>query len=160
MNDLLNINCCRLVLTFNLNCRQCPSELREAVASIIFASPRCSDLPDLLQVKNLFTAKYGKEFISAVCELQPDTNVNRTIIEKLSVSPPSAQTKLKLLKEIAKEHNVSWNPSETELEFSKKHDDLLELLDIIARKKREIQSEDKNRHKGILKASENEDPSI
>ena len=63
----------------NVNCRECPPELREAVASIIFAAPRCSDLPDLLQVKNLFTAKYGKEFVSAVSELRPDTSVNRTV---------------------------------------------------------------------------------
>ncbi|XP_056696569.1 uncharacterized protein [Spinacia oleracea] len=106
--------------------RQCPSELQEAIASIIFAAPRCSDLPDLLQVKNLFTSKYGKEFISAVCELRPDTSVNRTIIEKLSANAPSAQLRLKLLKDIAKEYNVNWDSSETEVEFSKKHDDLLD----------------------------------
>ncbi|XP_021723804.1 IST1 homolog [Chenopodium quinoa] len=106
--------------------RQCPSELQEAIASIIFAAPRCSDLPDLLQVKNLFTSKYGKEFISAVSELRPDTSVNRTIIEKLSVNAPSGQLKLKLLKEIAKEFNVNWDSSETEVEFQKKHDDLLD----------------------------------
>uniref|UniRef100_A0A803KV01 IST1 homolog n=1 Tax=Chenopodium quinoa TaxID=63459 RepID=A0A803KV01_CHEQI len=105
--------------------RQCPSELQEAIASVIFAAPRCSDLPDLLQVKNLFTSKYGKEFISAVSELRPDTSVNRTIIENLSVNAPSAQLKLKLLKEIAKEFNVNWDSSETEAEFQKKHDDLL-----------------------------------
>lgn len=69
-----------IVLTIvKYDCRQCPSELQEAIASIIFAAPRCSDLPDLLQVKNLFTSKYGKEFISAVCELRPDTSVNRTV---------------------------------------------------------------------------------
>lgn len=54
-------------------------ELREAVASIIFAAPRCSDIPDLLQVRNLFAAKYGKEFIAAASELRPDTSVNRTV---------------------------------------------------------------------------------
>uniref|UniRef100_A0A803MTY7 IST1 homolog n=1 Tax=Chenopodium quinoa TaxID=63459 RepID=A0A803MTY7_CHEQI len=108
--------------------RQCPSELQEAIASIIFAAPRCSDLPDLLQVKNLFTSKYGKEFISAVSELRPDTSVNRTIIEKLSVNAPSGQLKLKLLKEIAKEFNVNWDSSETEVEFQKKHDDLLNSI--------------------------------
>lgn len=59
--------------------RECPSELREAVASIIFAAPRCSDLPDLLHVRNLFAAKYGKEFIAAASELRPDTSVNRTV---------------------------------------------------------------------------------
>ncbi|XP_010681608.2 uncharacterized protein LOC104896550 isoform X1 [Beta vulgaris subsp. vulgaris] len=106
--------------------RQCPSELQEAIASIIFAASRCSDLPDLLQVKNLFTAKYGKEFISAVSELRPDTSVNRTIIEKLSLIAPPVQLRLKLLKEIAKEYNVNWDSSDTEVEFNKKHDDLLE----------------------------------
>lgn len=106
--------------------RECPPELREAVASIIFAAPRCSDLPDLMQVKNLFTAKYGKEFVSAVSELRPDTSVNRTIIEKLMVSAASPEVKLKLLKEIAQEYNVNWDSSETEAEFNKKHDDLLD----------------------------------
>lgn len=106
--------------------RECPPELQEAIASIIFAAPRCSDLPDLLQVKNLFTTKYGKEFVSAVCELRPDSSVNRTIIEKLSVSAPSPEVKLKLLKDIAKEYNVNWDSSETEAELNKKHADLLD----------------------------------
>ncbi|KAL7001142.1 hypothetical protein U1Q18_002296 [Sarracenia purpurea var. burkii] len=105
--------------------RECPSELREAVASIIFAAPRCSDVPDLLHVRNLFASKYGKEFISAASELRPDTSVNRTIIEKLSVSAPSTGVKLKVLKDIAQEYNVEWDSSKTEAEFSKKPEDLL-----------------------------------
>ncbi|KAK2971592.1 hypothetical protein RJ640_017961 [Escallonia rubra] len=106
--------------------RDCPLELREAVASIIFAAPRCSDLPDMLQIRNLFAAKYGKEFISAASELRPDTSVNRTIIEKLSVSTPPAEVKLKVLKDIAQEYNVEWDSSNTEAEFSKKPEDLLD----------------------------------
>lgn len=106
--------------------RECPSELKEAVASIIYAAPRCSDLPDLLQIKNLFAAKYGKEFIMAASELRPDTSVNRSIIEKLSASAPSPETKLKILKQIAREHNLEWDSSNTEAELSKKHDDLLD----------------------------------
>lgn len=105
--------------------RECPSELREAISSIIFAAPRCSDLPDLLQIKNLFTTKYGKEFVMAVSELRPDSSVNRTIIEKLSVSAPAAEVKLKVLNDIAQEYNLEWNSSNTEAEFSKKHEDLL-----------------------------------
>ncbi|XP_073055116.1 uncharacterized protein [Primulina eburnea] len=105
--------------------RDCPIELREAVASIIFAAPKCSDLPDLLHVRNLFAAKYGKEFIAAATELRPDTSVNRTIIEKLTVSAPPPQVKLRVLKEIAIEHNVDWDWTNTEDEFSKKHEDLL-----------------------------------
>ncbi|XP_073134620.1 uncharacterized protein [Henckelia pumila] len=105
--------------------RECPIELREAVASIVFAAPKCSDLPDLLHVRNLFAAKYGKEFIAAATELRPDTSVNRTIIEKLTVSSPPPQVKLRVLKEIALEHNVDWDSSKTEAEFSKKAEDLL-----------------------------------
>ncbi|KAB1221068.1 hypothetical protein CJ030_MR3G018947 [Morella rubra] len=105
--------------------RECPSELQEAIASIIFAAPRCSDLPELLQIKNLFTAKYGKEFVMAASELRPDSSVNRTIIEKLSVSAPAAEVRLKVLKGIAQEYNVQWDSSSTEAEFSKKHEDLL-----------------------------------
>ncbi|XP_015895613.1 uncharacterized protein LOC107429444 [Ziziphus jujuba] len=105
--------------------RECPTELREAIASIIFAAPRCSDVPDLLQLKNLFNAKYGKEFVSAISELRPDSGVNRTIIEKLSVHAPSGDVRLKVLKEIAREFNVDWDSSNTEAEFSKSHEDLL-----------------------------------
>ncbi|XP_048440624.1 IST1 homolog isoform X2 [Pyrus x bretschneideri] len=107
------------------NQRECPTELREAISSIIFAAPRCSDVPDLMQITNLFTAKYGKEFVSAVSELRPDSGVNRTIIEKLSVSAPSGEARLKVLKEIAQEYKLNWDSSDTEAEFSKKHDDLL-----------------------------------
>ncbi|RZC44329.1 hypothetical protein C5167_037283 [Papaver somniferum] len=94
----------------------------EAITSIIFAVPRCSDLPGLLQIQCLFTAKYGKEFISAAAELKPGTIVNRTIIEKLSVKAPSAEVKLSLLIEIAQKYNLHWDPSNAIAEFSKKHE--------------------------------------
>ncbi|EPS66564.1 hypothetical protein M569_08211 [Genlisea aurea] len=105
--------------------RECPTELQEAVASIIFSAPRCSDLPDLLNVRNLFSAKYGKEFVAAASQLMPGTSVNRTIIEKLSVNTPSPEAKLKVLKEIAVEYNISWDSTKTENEFSKRPEDLL-----------------------------------
>ncbi|XP_020596617.1 IST1 homolog [Phalaenopsis equestris] len=106
--------------------RNCPPELLEAVASIIFASPRCSDVPELLQVRNLLTAKYGKDFVSAAAELRPDSGVNRTVIEKLSVGAPPVDIRLKILKEISQEYNLDWDTSSTEKEFSKKHEDLLD----------------------------------
>ncbi|KAL6614717.1 hypothetical protein ACP70R_036987 [Stipagrostis hirtigluma subsp. patula] len=106
--------------------KECPLELREAIASIIFASGRCSDLPELLHLRNLFTTKYGKEFVAAAMELRPDSSVNRTIIEKLSVKAPSAESKLKVLKAIAQEYNIEWDSSNTEAEFNKKYEDLLD----------------------------------
>ncbi|XP_018485621.1 vacuolar protein sorting-associated protein IST1 isoform X2 [Raphanus sativus] len=105
--------------------KECPRELREAIASIIFAAPRCSEVPDLLQLKNLFGTKYGKEFIMVSSELRPDSGVNRTIIEKLSPASPSGEVRLKVLKEIAKEYSLNWDSSATEAEFMKSHEDLL-----------------------------------
>ncbi|ESQ34223.1 hypothetical protein EUTSA_v10008210mg [Eutrema salsugineum] len=105
--------------------KECPRELREAIASIIFAAPRCSEVPDLLQIKNLFGTKYGKEFIMVSSELRPDSGVNRTIIEKLSPASPSGEARLKILKEIAKEYSLNWDSSATEAEFLKSHEDLL-----------------------------------
>jgi len=106
--------------------KECPLELREAIASIIFASGICSDLPELMHLRNLFTTKYGKEFVAAAMELRPDSGVNRTIIEKLSVKAPSGESKLKVLKAIAQEYNVEWDSSNTEAEFNKKYEDLLD----------------------------------
>ena len=78
----LGFSFCPKNLTCFLFCclsRQCPIDLKEAVASIIFAAPRCSDLAELLQVRNLFGAKYGKEFVAAAAELRPDCGVNRLV---------------------------------------------------------------------------------
>eukprot|EP00262_Sarcandra_glabra_P020999 TRINITY_DN8589_c0_g1_i2.p1 TRINITY_DN8589_c0_g1~~TRINITY_DN8589_c0_g1_i2.p1 ORF type:complete len:541 (+),score=93.03 TRINITY_DN8589_c0_g1_i2:147-1769(+) len=105
--------------------RECPLDLKEAISSICFAAPRCSDLPELLQVQMLFVSKYGREFVLAATELMPDCGVNRQIIELLSVRAPSAETKLKLLKEIAEEHELDWDPAASETELLKPHEDLL-----------------------------------
>lgn len=38
---------------------------------------------------------------------------------------PSPETKLKLLKEIAEEHELDWDPASTETDLFKSHEDLL-----------------------------------
>jgi hypothetical protein len=50
---------------------------------------------------------------------------NWQIIEKLSVRAPPGEVKLKLMKEIAAEHDVAWDPADTEAELLKSHEDLL-----------------------------------
>lgn len=47
------------------------------------------------------------------------------LIELLSVRAPSPEKKLKLLKEIAEEHELDWDPAASESEFFKSHEDLL-----------------------------------
>ncbi|KAK6941414.1 Vacuolar protein sorting-associated protein Ist1 [Dillenia turbinata] len=59
--------------------KYCPIDLKEAVASVIFASPRCADIPELQDVRKHLTAKYGKEFVSAAIELRPECGVSRLV---------------------------------------------------------------------------------
>ncbi|XP_010543209.1 PREDICTED: uncharacterized protein LOC104816186 isoform X2 [Tarenaya hassleriana] len=106
--------------------RECPLDLKEAISSVCFAAPRCADLPELQQVQMSFVSKYGKEFVAAAAELRPDCGVNRKLVELLSVRAPSPETKLKLLKDIAEEHELDWDPAPTETEFFKSHEDLLD----------------------------------
>ncbi|KAF4384467.1 hypothetical protein G4B88_007104 [Cannabis sativa] len=105
-----------LLLLFSLH--QAPLVLinMNFILYAIFAAPRCSDVPDLLLIKNLFSTKYGKAFVSSVSELRPD-----------SVSAPSPKVKLKVLKEIAREYNLEWDSSNAEAELSKRHEDLLAI---------------------------------
>lgn len=126
--DMLELFCELIVVRLPIidSQRLCPMDLKEAISSLIFASPRCADLPELLQIRTVFAAKYGKEFAAAACELRPDCAVNRRIIEKLSVRAPSGEVKLKLMKEIAAEYNVAWDPSGAEAELLLTPEDLLD----------------------------------
>lgn len=127
--DLLELFCELIVVRLPIidMQKECPPDLRESIASLIFAAPRCADLPELLQAKQLFQSKYGREFVAAADELRPGCGVNRTIIEKLSVRAPSGESKLALLKEIAAEQNVDWDASASERELVENYpDDLLD----------------------------------
>ncbi|WJX30283.1 hypothetical protein P8452_18842 [Trifolium repens] len=96
--------------------KNCPIDLKEAVASVIFATPRCSDIPELADVKKHMTSKYGKEFASAAIEL----------VEKLSAKAPDGPTKIKILTAIAEEHNIKWEPKSFGEEDTKASQDLLD----------------------------------
>ncbi|KAH7331458.1 hypothetical protein KP509_20G034500 [Ceratopteris richardii] len=106
--------------------RECPLDLKEAVTSLIFAAPRVSDVPELLEVQTLFTFKYGRDFVVSATELQPECGVNRLVIEKLTTQAPSAKLKLEYMKQIAEEFNVDWDSSNIELEWAKSQEDLLD----------------------------------
>eukprot|EP00250_Pteridium_aquilinum_P004212 c14440_g1_i1 orf=241-1527(+) len=106
--------------------RECPLDLKEAIASLIFAAPRASDLPELQEVQTMLSFKYGQDFVASATELRPDCGVNRLVIEKLSARAPTARMKLNLMKEIVEEHNIEWDPASTELEFLKAPQDLLD----------------------------------
>ncbi|CAB4287903.1 unnamed protein product [Prunus armeniaca] len=106
--------------------RECPADLKEGIASLIFASPRCSEIPELLELRNIFEKKYGRDFVSAAVDVRPSCGVNRMLIDKLSVRTPTGEVKLKLLKEIAKEYHVEWDTSESEQELLKPPEELIQ----------------------------------
>ncbi|KAJ6733305.1 IST1 FAMILY MEMBER [Salix koriyanagi] len=106
--------------------RECPADLKEGIASLIFASPRCSEIPELVALRKIFEKKYGKDFVSAATDLRPNSGVNRLLIDKLSVRPPSGEVKLKVMKEIAKEHQIEWDTAESEKELLKAPEEIIE----------------------------------
>ncbi|MCO5576126.1 hypothetical protein L7F22_029934 [Adiantum nelumboides] len=106
--------------------KQCPINLREAVATIIYAAPRCSDVPELQRIRCYFSSKYGKAFMAIAGELRADCGVNRVVTEKLSVNRPSVEVKLKLMKEVAVEYRLNWDPSVLESQILTRHEDFLE----------------------------------
>lgn len=106
--------------------RECPADLKEGIASLLFASPRCAEIPELVSIRKCFEKKYGKEFVAAATDLRPNCGVNRLLIDKLSVKTPSGEVKLKVMKEIAKEHNVDWDTSESEKELLKPPEELID----------------------------------
>ncbi|XP_043721216.1 uncharacterized protein LOC122668747 [Telopea speciosissima] len=125
--DLLEIYCELIVARLPIieSQKSCPIDLKEAIASVIFAAPRCADLPELLDVHKHFTAKYGKEFVTSALELRPECGVGRMMVEKLSAKAPDGGTKIKILTAIAQEHNINWDPASMVDKDSKPTEDLL-----------------------------------
>mmetsp|Transcript_414 Transcript_414/g.1263 ORF Transcript_414/g.1263 Transcript_414/m.1263 type:complete len:357 (+) Transcript_414:710-1780(+) len=89
--------------------KEIPSDMREAVASIIYAARRVPEVPEVGQLSQQLANKYGKEFAQSASG--DDTcrfvQVNEKLIDCLSVLPPNGQLKLDLLAEIAREYNVT-----------------------------------------------------
>ncbi|KAJ6812929.1 uncharacterized protein M6B38_146335 [Iris pallida] len=105
--------------------KACPIDLKEAISSVIFASPRCADIPELIDIRKHLSAKYGKEFVNSVLEVRPDCGVSRLVVEKLSARAPDVETKIKILTSIAQEYKVKWDSKSFEEQLQKPNDDLL-----------------------------------
>ncbi|KAL0698406.1 hypothetical protein Bca4012_054528 [Brassica carinata] len=120
-NEIIELFCELIVsrLTIITKQKECPVDLKEGIASLIFAAPRCSEIPELGDLKDIFEKKYGRDFVSAATELRPTCGVNRMLVDRLSVMRPYGEVKLKVMKEIAKEFQVDWDTKETEQEFLK-----------------------------------------
>ncbi|TYJ29566.1 hypothetical protein E1A91_A06G076600v1 [Gossypium mustelinum] len=105
--------------------KNCPIDLKEAISSVIFASARCEEIPELKDVTKHLTTKYGKDFTTSALELHPDSGVGRMLVDKLSVKAPDGPTKLKILTAIAEEHHIKWDPESFGAKESKVYDNLM-----------------------------------
>ncbi|KAI7756451.1 hypothetical protein M8C21_002340 [Ambrosia artemisiifolia] len=80
--------------------KDCPNDINEAISSLIFASARCGDLPELLRIRRLFSERYGERFEARAVDLLPGNLVNSKIRENLSINKVPNEVKYKLMEEI------------------------------------------------------------
>ncbi|KAK9446759.1 regulator of Vps4 activity in the MVB pathway-domain-containing protein [Limtongia smithiae] len=87
--------------------RDCDPSLEEPVKSIIYAAGR-TDVKELLQVRDLLIAKFGKEFARDAIE-NAATVVAPRVYKKLTVEPPSVELVTLYLEEIARTYKIPWS---------------------------------------------------
>lgn len=100
--DLLDHFCEFIIIHFSYirKHKDCPNDIGEAVSTLIFASARCGDLPELPEIRELFGERYGQRFVAVSLNLLPGNLVNRQIKENLSVQSVADDVKLSLVDEI------------------------------------------------------------
>ncbi|KAI6672941.1 hypothetical protein NL676_000847 [Syzygium grande] len=96
--------------------RDCPNDINEAVSSLIFASARCGDLPELRVIRKLFGERYGNRFAATAVELFPGNLVNSQIRDNLSIKSVPYDAKHRLVDKIARE--CCLKPEILAIEFS------------------------------------------
>ncbi|KAL5974281.1 hypothetical protein ACLOJK_030945 [Asimina triloba] len=82
--------------------RECPPECREAVSSLMFAAARFADLPELYDLRSIFTERYGN--------LLECVTVNQEFSKKIASKPSSMEQKLNLMRDISQEFALNWDP--------------------------------------------------
>jgi len=106
--DILSLNCDLLSERIKLiqYSKECPNDLISCVSTLIYASPRV-DIPELVEIRKQFRAKYGKKFEEAA--LQNFGGVlNERVLTKLSVQPPAAYLVQTYLEKICEKYEVDW----------------------------------------------------
>jgi vacuolar protein sorting-associated protein IST1 len=100
---------CELILArlgvINIS-KECPADIQEAVATIIYAAPR-SDIKELQAVREQLIARFGKDFAMNAVH-NKDNIVNARVVHKLSVQTPENYLVFQYLNEIAKSYNLDW----------------------------------------------------
>ncbi|KEH39106.1 regulator of Vps4 activity in the MVB pathway protein [Medicago truncatula] len=85
--------------------KDCPNDIKEAISSLIFASARCGDIPELFVIRILFGKRYGEQFATTAVELFPGNLVNKQLRENLSRKYVLEDMKYRVVDEIARANN-------------------------------------------------------
>ncbi|KAG0515789.1 hypothetical protein BDA96_10G307900 [Sorghum bicolor] len=88
--------------------RECPPEFREAVSTLIFAAARYPDLPELCDLRHIFTERYGN-FVEHF--------VNREFIWKLDSTEFTNEERFQVMQSVAEELSVSFDAKELQLKL-------------------------------------------
>ncbi|XAR55484.1 hypothetical protein NMG60_11035562 [Bertholletia excelsa] len=104
MYDLLDHFCEFIIinLSYIRRNKDCPNDINEAISTLIYASARCGDLPELRAIRKLFGERYGQRFAAVALELLPGNLVNHQIKESLSMKSVEKDVKYRLLDDIAR----------------------------------------------------------
>jgi len=108
--ELLAVRCALLE-----KAKEVPGDMVEAITSLMYAAPRVSDLPELLQVRSLLVHRFGKELGTEDSRMNEEPSkwqVNVNLRRCLAVSAPEPEDKLAMLSHIAQEYNVDFNMDE------------------------------------------------
>ncbi|KAK7263641.1 hypothetical protein RJT34_31235 [Clitoria ternatea] len=81
-----------------------PPDINEAVSSLIFASARIGDFPELCVLRKLFAKRFGEDFATAAIHQLPGNFVNQKLIENLTVKFLPDDLKFKVIDEIARDN--------------------------------------------------------
>lgn len=65
MTSIIYFHAYNYLLTLH---RDCPDECKEAVPSLMYAAARISDLPELRDLRTLFTEKFGNSLEPYTCK--------------------------------------------------------------------------------------------
>ena len=112
--EVLDLFCELLVVRLPLieSTKDLPADLKEAVATVVYAARRVADaIPELKEVRAQFAGKYGSQYVAACGE---DTTagacgVSELAMRKLALAPPSAEARLEALRAVAAERGVRFD---------------------------------------------------
>ena len=109
--EVLDLFCELLVVRLPLieSTKDLPADLKEAVATVVYAARRVADaIPELKEVRAQFAGKYGSQYVAACGEdaTAGACGVSELAMRKLALAPPSAEARLEALRAVAAERGA------------------------------------------------------